>query len=47
MNDRRKVSRLFLMGLLVLGLALTGCVGEEDDDDDDEDSSVPVVRYLA
>ena len=48
MDDRRKVSRLFLLGLLVLGLALTGCVGEEDDDDDDdEDSSVPVVRYLA
>ena len=33
------------MRLLVLGLALTGCVGE--DDDDDEDSSVPVIRYLA
>ena len=48
MDDRRKLSRLFLLGLLVLGLALTGCVGEEDDDDEEEeDSSVPVVLYLA
>lgn len=48
MNDRRKLSRLFLMGLLVLGLALTGCVGEEEDDaEEEEDSSVPVVLYLA
>ena len=47
-NDRRKLSRLFLMGLLVLGLALTGCVGEEEDDaEEEEDSSVPVVLYLA
>lgn len=46
MDDRRKLSRLFLMGLLVLGLALTGCVGEEDEDEE-EDSSVPVARYLA
>ena len=47
MDDRRKVSRLFLMGLLVLGLVLTGCVGEEDDDEEEEDSSVPIVLYLA
>lgn len=47
MNDRRKLSRLFLMGLLILGLALTGCVGEEEDDEEEEDSSVPVVLYLA
>ena len=47
MDDRRKLSRLFLMGLLVLGLTLTGCVGEEDEDEEEEDSSVPVVRYLA
>lgn len=45
MEDRRKLTRLFLLGLLVIGLALTGCVGEEDDEE--EDSSVPVVRYLA
>ena len=47
MDDRRKLSRLFLMGLLVLGLALTGCVGEEEDDEEEEDSSVPIVLYLA
>ena len=47
MNNRHKLTRLFLLGLLVLGLGLTGCVpGEEDDDDEEEDSSVPVVRYL-
>lgn len=48
MDDRRKLTRLFLLGFLVLGLALTGCVpGEENDDDEEEDSSVPVVRHLA
>lgn len=48
MPDRNKLTRLFLLGLLVLGLGLTGCVpGEDDDDDDEEDSVVPVVRYLA
>ncbi len=47
MDDRRKLTRLFLLGLLVIGLALTGCVPGEDDDDDEEDSSVPVVRHLA
>ena len=47
MDDRRKLTRLFLLGLLVIGLALTGCVPGDDDDDDEEDSSVPVVRYLA
>ncbi len=47
MDDRRKLAKLFLMGLLVLGLALTGCVGEEDDDEEEEDSSVPVILYLA
>ncbi len=46
MNNRRKLTRLFLLGLLVLGMALAGCVPEEDDDDEEEDSSVPVVRYL-
>lgn len=45
--DDRRLTRLFLLGLLVLGLALTGCVPGEDDDDDEEDSSVPVVRYVA
>lgn len=48
MTDRHKLTRLFLLGLLVLGLAMTGCVpGEEDDDDEEDDSSVPVVRYVA
>ena len=46
MKERNKLTRLFLLGLLVLGLALAGCVPEGDDDDDDDDSSVPVVRYL-
>lgn len=48
MDNRRKLTRLFLLSLLVLGLALTGCMPDGDDDDDDDDESrVPAIMQLA
>ncbi len=46
---QKKLTRAFLLTLLVLGMALAGCMPEndEDDDDDDDDARVPMVQQLA
>lgn len=42
----QKLTRAFLLTLLVLGLALAGCMpdNDEDDDDDDDDSYAPTFQ---
>jgi hypothetical protein len=37
--NRSKLTRAFLLTLLVLGMALAGCMPENDDDDDDDDDT--------
>ena len=45
---QKKLTRAFLLTLLVLGMALAGCMPENDeDDDDDDDARVPMVQQLA
>lgn len=41
--NRSKLTRAFLLTLLVLGMALAGCMPDNDDDDDggEEDSRAP------
>lgn len=40
--NRSKLTRAFLLTLLVLGMALAGCMPDNDeDDDDDDDARVP------
>ena len=45
---QKKLTRAFLLTLLVLGMALAGCMPENDeDDDDDDDARVPMLQQLA
>jgi hypothetical protein len=42
--NRSKLTRAFLLTLLVLGMALAGCMPEnEDDDDEDDDAYIPTM----
>ena len=43
--NRSKLTRAFLLTLLVLGMALAGCMPDNDeDDDDDDDARVPTYQ---
>lgn len=42
--NRSKLTRAFLLTLLVLGMALAGCMPENDDDDDDDDAYIPTMK---
>lgn len=43
--NRSKLTRAFLLTLLVLGMALAGCMPDNDDDDGDDDDDARTPTY--
>ncbi len=44
--NQKKLTRAFLLTLLVLGVALAGCMpdNDENDDEDDDDAYAPTMQ---